>query len=107
MAVTACELIWLKGLLSDLGFPSSTPMSLMCDNQAAIYIVANPVFHERTKNIEMDCHFIPTQVQTQVIKTVFTISHAQLADLFTKALTSVQLHRLLGNLGSINLLDPA
>ena len=107
MAVTACELIWLKGLLSDLGFPSPTPMSLMCDNQAAIHIAANPVFHERTKHIEVDCHFIRTQVQTQVIRTVFTRSHAQLADLFTKALSSVQLHRLLGKLGSINLLDPA
>ena len=51
MAITACELIWLKGLISDLGFPSLTPMSLMCDNQAAIHIAANPVFHERTKHI--------------------------------------------------------
>ncbi|KAM0999679.1 hypothetical protein ACFX2A_006520 [Malus domestica] len=53
MAATACELIWLKGLLSDLGFSSSTPMSLMCDNQGAMHIAANPVFHERTKHIEV------------------------------------------------------
>nr|XP_017191703.2 uncharacterized protein LOC108174764 [Malus domestica] len=45
MVTTACELIWLKGLLSDLGFSSSTPMSLMCDNQAAMHIAANPMFH--------------------------------------------------------------
>ena len=49
MATTACELIWLKGLLSDLGFPSSQPMTLMCDNQVAMHIASNPVFHERTK----------------------------------------------------------
>ena len=107
MAITACELIWLKGLMSDLGFPIPTPMSLMCDNQVAIHIAANPLFHERTKHIEVDCHFIRTQVQAQVIKTVFKRSHAQFADLFTKALSSVPLHRLLGKLGSINLLDPA
>ncbi|KAM1401398.1 hypothetical protein ACFX1X_028606 [Malus domestica] len=107
MAATACELIWLKGLLSDLGFTSTTPMSLMCDNQAAIHIAANPVFHERTKHIEVDCHFVRAQVQTQVIQTIFTRSHDQLADLFTKALTSTPFHRFLGKLGSINLLDPA
>ncbi|KAM2116753.1 hypothetical protein ACFXTH_009123 [Malus domestica] len=49
MVATACELIWLKSLLFDLGFSSTTPMSLMCDNQAAMHIAENPVFHERTK----------------------------------------------------------
>jgi hypothetical protein len=69
MASAACELIWLKGLLLDLGFSSSIPMTLFCDNQAAMHIAANPVFHERTKHIEVDCHFIHQQVQSQVIKT--------------------------------------
>ncbi|XP_048444600.1 uncharacterized protein LOC125479403 [Pyrus x bretschneideri] len=58
MAATACELIWLKGLLLDRGLSSTTPMSLMCDNQADMHIDANPVFHERTKHIEVGCHFI-------------------------------------------------
>ena len=62
MTSTTCELIWLKGLLLDLGFSSSTPMSLMCDNQAAIHIVANPMFHEKTKHIELDNHYIRAQV---------------------------------------------
>ncbi|KAM2243723.1 hypothetical protein ACFX1S_010508 [Malus domestica] len=58
MASTACELIWLKGFLCDLGFPATFPMSLFCDNQAAMHIAYNPVFHERTKHIEVDCHFV-------------------------------------------------
>ncbi|KAM1862019.1 hypothetical protein ACFX14_002530 [Malus domestica] len=58
MATTTCELIWVKGLLSDLGFPSSQPMTLMCHNQAAMHIASNTVFHERTKHIEVECHYI-------------------------------------------------
>ncbi|KAM2660445.1 hypothetical protein EV2_022859 [Malus domestica] len=107
MATIACELIWLKSLISDLGFPSSTLISYICDNQATMHIAANPMFHERTKHIEVDCHFIKAQVQTQVIHTIFTRSHDQQAYLFTKALSSVQLHHFLGKLGSINILDPA
>ena len=58
MALTAYELIWLKNLLLDLGFPHQQPMSLYCDNQAVMHIASNPVFHERTKHIEVDCHYV-------------------------------------------------
>ncbi|CAN6689733.1 unnamed protein product [Malus baccata var. baccata] len=107
MASTACELIWLKGLLGDLGISNSTSMSLMCDNQAAMHITSNPIFHECTKHIEVDCHYVRAQVQSKVIQTVFTRSHDQLVDLFTKALGTAQFQRLLCKLGSINPLDPA
>ena len=107
MASAACELIWLKSLLLDMGFSSSLPMTLFCDNQAAMHIAANPVFHERTKHIEVDCHFIRQQVQLQTIKTCYIRSQDQLADVFTKVLTSTHFHRLLSKLGSINPLDPA
>jgi len=107
MTFATYELIWLKGLLSNLGFSSSIPMTLFCDNQATLHIAANPVFHERTKHIEVDCHFIHQQVHSQVIKTCYICSHDQLPDLFTKVLTSAHFHHLLSKLGSINPLDPA
>lgn len=50
MAHTACELIWLKTLLSELGVEVSHPIRMFCDNQAATHIASNPVFHERTKS---------------------------------------------------------
>ncbi|KAL0453671.1 UNVERIFIED_CONTAM: hypothetical protein Slati_1345200, partial [Sesamum latifolium] len=58
IASTACELKWLKGLPFSLGVAHDEPIRLYCDNQAAMHIAANPVFHERTKLIEVDCHFI-------------------------------------------------
>ena len=99
MAATACELIWLKGLLSDLGSPCSQPISLYCDNQAAIHIASNLVFHERTKHIEVDCHYIRAQVQSKLIVTHYTRSYDQLADIFTKSLPTSHFHRILGKLG--------
>jgi hypothetical protein len=107
MASTACELIWLKTLLGDLGISCNVPITLHCDNQAAMHIAANPVFHERTKHIEVDCHFVRNQVQSKLLETVYTKSCDQLADIFTKILPSAQFERLLFKLGSSNSLDPA
>jgi len=67
MTYASCELIWLKNLLPGLSFVSHTPMILFCDNQAAMHIASNPMFHERTKHFEVDCHYIRQQVQAKLI----------------------------------------
>ena len=61
MTLASCELIWLKQLLQELRFGKDEQMTLVCDNQVALHglhIASNPVFHEMTKHIKVDCHFI-------------------------------------------------
>ncbi|XP_061338558.1 uncharacterized mitochondrial protein AtMg00810-like [Gastrolobium bilobum] len=58
MAVATAELVWLEGFLASLGVAHTNPMELFCDNKTTLHIAANPVFHERTKHIKLDCHFV-------------------------------------------------
>ena len=106
MASATCELIWLKSLLHDLGVSHPQPMQLYCDNKAALHIAANPVFHERTKHIELDSHFVREKIQARLIKTAHVSSAHQIADIFTKALGKEQFHRLSGKLGIHNIHAP-
>ena len=58
MSSACSEIVWLQDLLCELGFPQHTPTPLHADNTSVIQIATNPVFHERTKHIEVDCRYI-------------------------------------------------
>ncbi|GAV61090.1 hypothetical protein CFOL_v3_04618 [Cephalotus follicularis] len=106
MAHTTCELMWVRQLLTEIGFTEASPMQLWCDNQTAIHISSNPVFHERTKHIEVDCHFVREKTQQGLISTCHVKTGEQLADIFTKSLGTVRVQYLCNKLGMIDIYAP-
>lgn len=93
-------------MLHNLGVEQTVPTTLFCDSKAAIYVAANPVFHERTKHVENDCHAVRDAVQDGVIVTKHVSSEEQLADILTKALGRVPFQNLVSKLGVIDLHSP-
>lgn len=90
-------------MYSELGCSSLTPVTLFCDNKSALYIASNPVFHERTKYIDIDFHIVRSKLQQGVIRTAYLGSAFQPADLFTKSLSFISLQFLPSKIGVCNL----
>jgi hypothetical protein len=67
MAAVSCEITWLYSLLKDLQVTHSSTALLFCDSKVAIHIAANPVYHECTKHIEIDCHIVCEKIQMGLI----------------------------------------
>ena len=106
IAAVTHELIWLKRLLANLGVEHTTPMAVFCDSKSAIYIATNSVFHERTKHIELDLHFVWDEVLSRNIKLHHINTTLQLADILTKPIGRDGFHSFRIKLGILNLYAP-
>ena len=88
LATTVAELCWIRQVLKDFViFLSFTP-KLWCDNVSALAIASNPVFHARTKHVEVDYHFVRERVLRRDLQIRYIATSDQLADIFTKSLSS-------------------
>ena len=99
LAATTCELQWLTYMLQDLGLTFTSPATLYCDNQSAIQIASNQVFHERTKHIEIDCHIVREKLNIGLLKLLPISSALQTADILTKPLAPAVFRNLKSKLG--------
>ena len=107
MAQGTCEILWLRSILQELGFPVSEPSTLFCDNKSAIMLASDSVLHERTKHIEVDIHFIREKVRSGIVSPYFVPSSDQTADVFTKSVGPSLLKSSIVKLGLVNAFAPA
>lgn len=96
MALQTCEVSWLTQLLKELGIKGLYPVTINCDNKAALSIAVN---HEKMKHVEIDCHYIRDKVTDGTIDPKYVPSKDQVADIFTKSIPIVQHNYLLKKLG--------
>jgi hypothetical protein len=98
MSAVCSEIVWLRRLLADFGMTPSIPTPLFCDNESAVKIASNPVFHERTKHIEIDCHFVREKFEQGLITLPHVSTKDQIADILTKSLSKTNHVRFVSKL---------
>nr|XP_023891192.1 uncharacterized protein LOC112003238 [Quercus suber] len=90
LASTAVEVCWLRQVFKDLGIFLHNAPNLWCDNVSALAIASNPVFHARTKHLEVDYHFVRERVLRRDLQVKYIATGDKLADIFTKSLSTSQ-----------------
>jgi hypothetical protein len=102
-AMAACEVAWLRKLLGDLGLHVDRQVVIYCDNLSSIQLARNPVFHARTKHIEVHYHFIRERVLASEIDLIYVSTEDQVVDIFTKVLGAEKHRRFRSMLGVMEL----
>lgn len=100
-ANATAEIMWVQKL-RELQIRCPPSACLWCDNLGAKYLSANPVFHARTKQIEIDFHFVREQVTSKLLKIRFVNSGDQLTDGFTKAISIAKLQQFRSNISLLS-----
>jgi hypothetical protein len=106
MSKSLCELLWLKKLMTKLGYKPQEEMTLFCDNKSAIEIAHNPVQYDHTKHVEVDRCFIKHNLKHKIIVFPYVKSENQLADILTKAISTRFFEQPISKLGMINIYLP-
>jgi hypothetical protein len=102
LANATTKIMWIQTLLLEIGIQAPRKAKLWCDNMGAKYLSANPVFHARTKHIEVDYHFVRERVARRLLDIEHVSTRDQVADGFTKPLAARQLELELFK-GNLNL----
>ncbi|KAA0054264.1 putative mitochondrial protein [Cucumis melo var. makuwa] len=103
MTQSVCKIVLIHQLLSEIGFSIKVSAKLWCDNQVALHIASNIVFHERTKHIEVDCHFIREKIHDGLVSIRYLKTREQLGDILIKAVNGAKIRYLCNKLDMINI----
>ena len=95
----SCEVIWLRRILWHMGVQQEDATVLWCDNQSCMAIAKNPVFHARTKHIEIQYHYVRELIEEKVVELVYCPIEENGANIFTKELGKDLLQYHLQRLG--------
>ena len=88
--MATCQGIWLHRLLVEITGQNIPPAALYVDNQSALDLMRNPVFHGRSKHIDIRFHFIRECVEDGKITVAYVCSKSQKADILTKTMARVK-----------------
>ncbi|KAK2977907.1 hypothetical protein RJ640_002957 [Escallonia rubra] len=95
------ECVWLKRLIGDMFCEVDYAVQIKCDNESAIKLASNPIFHARTKHIEVRYHFVREKVLSEDVELLSVRTNDQVADIFTKALVEPKFQRFRDALGVV------
>ena len=95
------EIMWVQKLLDELGIEHPFAARLQRDNIGATYLLGNPVFHARTKHIEIDFYFVRERVAQKLLDIRFIHLEDQLADGFTKPISAAKIDKFTNNLNLV------
>ena len=101
-----CEVLWIKRVLEELKIRIHPLAMMYCDNKATISISYNPVHHDRTKHVEVDCHFIKEKIEQREICLTYVPSKSQIADVLTKGILRENFENNVDKLGMIDIYAP-
>ncbi|MCO5603834.1 hypothetical protein L7F22_057987 [Adiantum nelumboides] len=99
------ECVWLRRLMVDLGVGQDTANTIYTDSQSALAVATNPIFHARTKHIEVHYHYVRERLSAREISLAYVLTQDNLADLFTKALSHEKLEAFCKDLGLLPFVD--
>jgi hypothetical protein len=98
-ALCACQCVWLRRVTEKLGIEEKSGTVIMCDNSSTIQLSKNPVFHGKSKHIDVKFHFLRDLVNEGIVELSYCNSQNQIADIMTKPIKLEQFEKLRGMLG--------
>jgi hypothetical protein len=101
LSVVVREAVWLRKLLTNLFDHEMDPTIIQCDNQSCVKLSENPMFHDRSKHIEIKYHYIKDMMQRKAIHVQYLPTHEKIADIFTKLLGKTKFEYFRKRLGLV------